>query len=165
MTPVWKSRTISENTKLRLYTSIVIPTAVYACETWKRTKKISHRLNVFHRRCLRTILGISWREHISNEEVLGMAGSEDLEITVERRRRRMGGHILRRPMPANRPAKRVMTWRPESGRRSRGRPKKTWRSTFSEDLTAMGISWDKAEEAAGGRKGWQDLVDQCSEKK
>ena len=91
MSPVWKSGTISRDIKLRLYSSIVIPTAIYACETWKRTKKISQRLNVFHRRCLRTILGISWRDHISNKEVMKMTGSEDLEITVETRRRNMIG--------------------------------------------------------------------------
>ena len=53
-------------------------------------------------------MGISWRDHITNEEVLRMAGSEDLEITVETRRRKMAGHILR--MPAQRPAKKALTW-------------------------------------------------------
>jgi len=34
--PIWRSCTIiSKNTKLRLYTSVVIPTAIYAGETWK----------------------------------------------------------------------------------------------------------------------------------
>src|SRR5688572_989477 len=116
MNLVWKSCTISRGIKLSLYSSIMIPTAIYACEKWKRTKKISQRLSVFQRRCLRTILGISWRDHISNEEVLRMTGSEDLEITVEARRE-MAGHILR--MPVQRPAKKAMTWIPDGGRRKR----------------------------------------------
>ena len=70
--PIWSSTTI----KLRLYTAIVIPTAIYACETWKRTVMIAHRLDVFHRRCLRAILSISWRDHVTNEEVMRRAGME-----------------------------------------------------------------------------------------
>ena len=46
---------------LHRHTAIVIPTAMYACETWTGTVMIAHRLDVFHRRCLRTILGISWK--------------------------------------------------------------------------------------------------------
>ena len=68
--PIWSSNTINLNIKLRLYTAIVIPTAIYACETWKKTAMIAHRLDVFRRRCLRAILGISWRDHVTNEEIM-----------------------------------------------------------------------------------------------
>ena len=53
------SHSINLDNKLRLYTSIVIPTALHACETWKSTSIIRQKLDVFHQRCLRTILGIS----------------------------------------------------------------------------------------------------------
>ena len=62
-----------------MYTAIVITTASYACETWKRTAMMAHRLDVFHRRCLRAILGISWRDHVTNEEVTRRAGMERLQ--------------------------------------------------------------------------------------
>jgi len=48
----------------------VIPAAIYAADTWKGTTRISHMLDVFHRRCLRTILGITWRDHTTNEELM-----------------------------------------------------------------------------------------------
>ena len=35
--PIWKSGAINRNLKLRLYSSIVLPTAIYARDTWKRT--------------------------------------------------------------------------------------------------------------------------------
>ena len=38
--PIWKAGAISRAVKLRLYTSIVLPTATYAGETWTRTEKI-----------------------------------------------------------------------------------------------------------------------------
>jgi hypothetical protein len=162
MGTIWKSKTISRSTKMQLYNAIVVPTAIYACETWKRTKKISQRLNVFHRRCLRTILGVTWRDRVRNEEVLRMTGAMEMETMVEIRRRRMAGHILR--MPAQRPASGAITWKPEGGRRSRGRPKKTWRSTFKEDLMEMGIDWSEAASIAADHTEWRNLVDRCSER-
>ena len=66
---IWSSHSINLDTKLRLYMSIVIPTALHACETWKSTSIIRQKLHVFYQRCLRTILGISWRDHITNDEV------------------------------------------------------------------------------------------------
>ena len=56
--PIWSSTTINLNVTLRLYTSVVIPTTMYACETCKRTAMNAHRLDVLHRRCLHTNLGI-----------------------------------------------------------------------------------------------------------
>ena len=75
------------------YTATVIPTANYACETWKRTAMIAHRLDVFLRRCLRAILGISWRDHATHEEVMRRAGMERLQDIVATRRMKMAGHV------------------------------------------------------------------------
>ena len=100
--PIWSSTTINLNVKLRLHTAIVIPPPIYACETWKRTAMIAHRLDVFHRRCLGTILGIPWRGHVTNEEMMRRAGMERLQDIVTRRRK-MAGHVLRlqRERPAH----------------------------------------------------------------
>ena len=53
-----------------IYTSVVLPTAIYAGETWTAVAKTRHMLAVFNRRCLRNILGISWKDHVSNEDLL-----------------------------------------------------------------------------------------------
>ena len=64
---------------------------------------IAHRLDVFHRRCLRTILGISWCDHATIEEVIRKTGMERLKDIVSTRRRKMAGHVLRlqRERPAH----------------------------------------------------------------
>ena len=46
----WKSRSLSQTIKLRLYSAVVVSAAIYASETWKRTARIQHGLDVFHQR-------------------------------------------------------------------------------------------------------------------
>ena len=94
---IWSSKAITTATKLHLYISVGIPTATYACERWMKTASITNKLDVFHRRCLRSILRISWRDHITNEEVMRRAGVAVLSDIVSGRRKRMAGHILRLP--------------------------------------------------------------------
>ena len=65
----------------------------------------------------------------------------------------MTGHVLR--LQRERPAHTAMYWVPEYGRRKRGRPKKTWRSTFKEDLEEMGVSWHGARRIASDREIWR----------
>ena len=120
-------------------------------------------LNVFNRRCLCDILGVSWKDHMTNEELLSRAGVEDLIDIVAERRRRFIGNILR--LPISRPASRAMDWIPEGGRRRLGRPKRTWRDIFREDMQAMGVSGSDIQEArsaASDRARWRQLVAQCS---
>ena len=56
--PVWAANKISTKTKIRIYKTNVLSVLLYACETWKMTKNISHKLEVFHNRCLRKLYKI-----------------------------------------------------------------------------------------------------------
>jgi len=77
------------------------------------TDKANRMLNVFNRRCLRGIMGVSWRDHMTNEELLLIAGVGDLQDIVATRQRRFIGHVLR--LPTSRPASLVIDWTPEGG--------------------------------------------------
>jgi len=158
--PIWKCRAISKEIKLWLYSSIVVPTATYACETWKTTAKATKMIHVFHRRCLRRILGISWCDHITNDEVMTCSGQIALHDIVATRRRRFIKHILR--LPPTRLASLAIEWRPEDGKRNIGRPNRTWQDTLKEDLEVMGIDWSDKTTAASNRANWRWIVDQCS---
>jgi len=112
---VWRSSTLSLKTKLDLYTSLVVSTAIYASDTWKSTAKICQQLDVFHRRNLRKILGITWKNYVTNMEVLSRARQRRLQDIVAERRLRMAGYIIR--MPPGRPANHALSWTPHgSGR-------------------------------------------------
>jgi len=80
--PIWKCGAISKEVRLQLYSSIVVSTTTYACETWKTPAKATKMIDVFHRRCLKRILGISWRDHITNDEVITLCGQMALHDIV-----------------------------------------------------------------------------------
>jgi len=69
---------------------------------------------------------------------------------------RFAGHVMR--MAPERPARRAIKWTLADGRRKRGRPKKTWRSTFREDLQARGVNWSEKETMAADRVRWRNLL-------
>ena len=94
---IWRSSNISERIKLRLYNLIVLPMALYACETWRITLAISKRLNAFHQRCLRRVLNIMYLDRITNQEVLRPSNSRGMQDIVTERRMRFAGHVLRLP--------------------------------------------------------------------
>ena len=79
-------------------------------ETWKSTAKIRQQLDVFHQRNLRKILGITWKDHVTNLEVLNRTGQRRLGLQdiVAERRLLMAGHIIR--MPPGGPANHAMSW-------------------------------------------------------
>ena len=70
------NRILSSTIKFRLYTSIVLSRALHACETWKLTASICNTLDVFHRRCIRKILGLSWQDRVTNEELMRRSGTQ-----------------------------------------------------------------------------------------
>ena len=132
----------------------MLSTALHACETWKSTASICNTLAVFHRQCIRKILGLSWQDRVTNEELMRRSEMQALSEIVQTRRLRLAGHVLR--SPDVRPARVAMTWIPESGRRTSGRTQMTWRTSFKEDLHRMNLTWHGARRAANNRHRWRN---------
>jgi hypothetical protein len=57
LSPIWKSKQISLNTKISLINTDVKSVLLYGCETWKETREIWKKLQRYVNRCLRFILG------------------------------------------------------------------------------------------------------------
>ena len=60
---------ISLSSKVRLMHSLVTSTFLYACESWTLTAELQKRIQAMEMRCYRTILRISYKDHVTNEEV------------------------------------------------------------------------------------------------
>jgi len=104
---IWSSHSINSTQ------SIMLSTTLHACETWKSTASIRNTLDVFHHPCIQKILGLSWQDRVTNEELMRRSGMQALSEIVQTRRLRLAGHVLR--LPEYRSACVAMTWIPESG--------------------------------------------------
>ena len=51
-------------------------------ETWKTTEKTRRMLDDFNRRYLKNILGISWKDHVTNADLLHRTGMMNLQDIV-----------------------------------------------------------------------------------
>ena len=48
---------LSKNLKIKIHRIIILPVALYGCETWSFTLMVDRRLRVFENRVLRRIFG------------------------------------------------------------------------------------------------------------
>ena len=157
---IWNSRTIKTPSKIRIYKAAVITILLYGAEVWNTTKKQMKRFEVFHQTSLRRILKIKWFFHVSNEEVLKRAGITSIETYISAARLRWYGHVVR--MPDSRLPKFLLDWKPNYGKRSRGRPRKNWKACVLEDAANFtgvnNIDNDTVQALAGNRVQWRCMI-------
>ena len=97
--PVWIDKSISLSSKIRLMRSLVLSIFLYACESWTLTAELQRRIQAMEMRCYCRILHISYKDHVTNEEVRAkiqqaIGPHEDLTI-VKRRKLQWYGHVSR----------------------------------------------------------------------
>ena len=94
---VWlMGKKISLDRKLKLYEAQVVSVLMYNSNSWAPTKAALNKLDVTHRRHLRTILNIKWpRGMIRNVTLYKRCNVEKLSDRVNTYRWRMLGHVLR----------------------------------------------------------------------
>jgi hypothetical protein len=51
------SHLISENLKIKIYKTVILPVVLYGCKTWSLTLREEHRLRDFENRVLRKMFG------------------------------------------------------------------------------------------------------------
>ena len=78
-----------------MYMKRVISTLLYGSESWTMHAHQEKMLNVFHMRCLRRILGITWQDRVTNKVVLEKADIPSLYTLLKQRRMRWLGHVTR----------------------------------------------------------------------
>ena len=110
------------DTKLKVYKAVVLPTLLYACETWTVYQRQAKILNHFHTSCLRKLLKIKWQDRIPDTEVLKRAGRQSVHTPLKLAQLRWTGHVTR--MPEERLPKKSLDGELEMGKRSHGGQKK-----------------------------------------
>ena len=111
---VWERNGIKLDTKLKVYKAVLLPTLLYACETWTVYQRHAKRLNLLHLSCLRKLLKIKWQDKIPDTEVLTKAGMQSMHTVLKLAQLRWTGHVIR--MPDARLPKKSFLWRTTGGK-------------------------------------------------
>ena len=67
--PDWNDRSISLSSEIRLMRSLATSIFMYACESWTLTAELQRRIQAVELRCYRKLPRISYKDHVTNEEV------------------------------------------------------------------------------------------------
>ena len=153
---VWDNSLLTINTKMKVYQACVLSTLLYGSETWTLYSRQERRLNAFHMRCLRRLLGITWQDRITNAEVLSRAGLPSMYAMLTQRRLRWLGHVCR--MDDGRIPKDIMYGELATGTRPTGRPTLRYKDVCKRDLKTCNISPGNLESATADRTLWRSTV-------
>ena len=112
--------------------SLVTSIFLYACESWTPTAELPRRIQDMEMRCYRQILSMSYKDHVTNEEVRAkiqqaIGPHADLLTIDKRRKLQWYGHVSR----SSGLAKTILQGTVNGGRRQ-GRQRKRWEDTIRE---------------------------------
>ena len=129
---VWQSHSLRLSTKIQVYTAVAVSTLLYDAETWVLYRKQIRLLERFHKHCFRSILGIKWQDHVSDEEVLKRASLPSIESVLLQVKLRWAGHVTR--MEDLRMPKAVFFSELQERKRNRGAPRKRYKDRLKKQL-------------------------------
>lgn len=150
---VWQNHDLNLNTKLIVYRAVVLPTLLYASETWTPYRRHIKSLEKFHQRCLRSILRIKWQDHVDNVSVLNVANATSIESLIMKNQLRWTGHVVR--MSNDRLPKQVLYSELQAGQRSIGAPRKRYKDVLNTTLKATKLNNVSWEILATSRNDWR----------
>ena len=152
---IWRDKKIWLASKAKLMRTLILSTFLYACESWTLTAEIERRIQALEMKCYRRLLNISYKDHVTNEEVRNrnqnaIGVHDDLLTMVKKRKLRWYGHISRSPGMVK-----TILQGTVKGARRRGRQKKRWEDNIK-GWTGMGFG--DSLRAVEDREGWKGIV-------
>ena len=157
MNYIWKDKSTTVKSKIRLMRTLAISIMLYACESWTLTAELERKIKSAEMKFYRRLLNIRYQDHITNQEVIRRitaAGPfEYMLSTVKRRKLMWFGHLSR----SSGLAKTILQGTVRGGRR-RGRQRKRWEDNIKE---WTGLSLHEAMKKAQDRDMWKNVVDNC----
>ena len=123
---------------MQLMHSLVTSIILYACESWNLTAEVQRRIRAMEMRCYRKILRISYKAHVTSEEVCDKIQQaievyEDLLTIVKRCKVKWHGYVSHSSALPN-----TILQGTVNGRRRQGRQKKRWEDIIK-DSTMPGV--------------------------
>ena len=96
MKKLFINRNLSLELRLRLVECFVFPIVLYGMEGWTLTQSLENNIEAFEMWIYRQMLRISWRDHVTNLEVLQRANtSAHLLTSIKERKLLYFAHVMR----------------------------------------------------------------------
>jgi len=152
MNKVWRQTRLQLQTKLCLYQTCILSILLYGSETWTLLQEDLRKLEAFHMRCQRMILGIRWHDFVRNTEVVDRTNLPSVRDVIAKRRNSLFGHVVRLNdhTPAHRALSQVAAARTghrfgPGWQRQPGRPHHSWIQQIGDGTpSSIGAEWFKA---------------------
>ena len=141
---------------MQVYRACVLSTLLYSSLAWTTYAAQERRLNSFHLRCLRRILGIRWQERIPNTEVLQWAGLPSIFALLTQCHLRWLGHVRR--MDDGRIPKDLLYSELANDARARGCPILRYKDTCKCDMRDAKININTWENLTEDRRACKSAV-------
>ena len=156
---IWSNKNITLRSKIRLMRSLAMSIFLYACESWTLNADLERRVRAVEMRCYRRLLGVSYKDRISNDEIKRRIKNEigpydDLLTIVKKRKLKWYGHVTR----SSGLAKTIMQGTVKGGRK-RGGQRKRWEDNIRE---WTGLELKETLRKAEDRMEWRRIVDKSS---
>ena len=139
-----------------MYKACVISTLLYRSEYWTSYSTQEQKLQVFHLRCLRRILGITWQDKVHNNNVLTRARIPSMFTLLRQRRLHWLGHV--HWMDDGLIPKDLLYGELATGARCKVRPQLCFKDVCKRDLKACDIDTKSWEAFADNRNLWKQKV-------
>ena len=150
---VGENTKLTTNTKIAVYQACVLSTLMYGSECWTLHSRQEQRLNSFHLRCIRRILGISWQQNITNDEVFKRVGIPSMFSILGKRRIRWLCHVAR--MEDGRKPKDILYGELATDSRPAGKPTLRYKDVCKHDLRTGDIAHTDLEALAADKNVWR----------
>ena len=139
--------------------SLVTSIFLYACKSWTLTAELCRRIQAMEMRCYHKILYISYKDHVTNEEVRAkiqqaIGQHEDFLTIIKRCKLQWYGHVCR----SSGLAKTILQGTVKGGRRQ-GRQRKRLEDNTRE---WTGQELGRSQKAVENREKWRKLVAKSS---
>ena len=149
---------MSVKTQMAVYNACVTSTFLYGSETWTTYAGQQRRLNTFHVRSIRCILGISWQDNVTNADALFRAVLPSMYTLLRQRRLRWLGHVRR--MDDGRIRKGILYSELVMWRRTTGHAHLRYKDICLTDMKAVDIDTMSWEGLAADRPKWRSALKQ-----
>ena len=146
---VWKSD-LKKSIKISFFRATIESVLLYGSNSWTLTKALVKKLDGTYTRLLRAAQNVSWKQHMTNKQLYGEL--PNISAIIAERRTQFSGHCWRSKEEV---VHKLLLWEPNHGKRSRGRPAKTYVDQLKEDTQ---LEKEELKAAMQDRNVWRRFV-------